>query len=257
MAFFLFDENWLPFYINGTAVRQPLEGGNVICWRKGVLGTAVALAATSALAQEGASSPERPSRWRGSEIAFGVLQHGSNFHPLGSRLIFDRPTLPPSQTYEGSEEDGTVDVQLVYRTAPLHFALKPRLAAKLQINTDGRTSFASLGAEWRHHVLHGRVYGQAGIGLTVIDGYRFTPDPLEPGLPAGEARRRYGIRRTRTSFGSRVLFNPNASLGVRLDQRWAIEATWEHFSHRRLFSQQNPGIDDLGLRLVHTFGRRR
>lgn len=228
----------------------------MICW-KSVLGAAMALAPAPAMAREGAADPERPSRWAGAETAVGLLEHGSNFHPLGDRLVFDLPKLPTGQIYEGSEEDGTVDVQLVYRSAPLRFALKPRLTGKLQINTAGRTSFASLGAEWRQHILRRRIYGQVGIGLTIHDGYRFTPDPFEPGLPLGEARGRYDIYRKRTSFGSQVLFNPNASVGVRLSQRWAIEATWEHFSHRRLFSEQNPGIDNLGVRLVHTLGPRR
>lgn len=220
----------------------------MIGWKECACGAAMALASGSAMAQDDASKPE---------IAVGVLQHGSNFHPLGDRLIFDLPKLPAGQVYEGQEEDGTVDVQLVYRTAPLRFLLKPRLAGKLQINTDGRTSFASIGAEWRQHAFKRRVYGQAGIGVAIHDGYRFTPDPLQPGLPVGEARRRSDIYLTRTSFGSRILFNPNASVGVRLSRRWAVEATWEHFSHRQLFSDQNPGIDNVGLRLVRTFGPRR
>ena len=218
---------------------------------------AMALAATSAMARGDALPRHRSSRWAGSEVAVGVLYHGANFHPLGEQLIVDLPRLPAGQIYEGSEEDGTVDAQLVYRSAPVRFALKPRLTGKLQINTAGRTSFASLGAEWRQHILRGRIYGQVGIGLTIHDGYRFTPDPFVPGLSAGEAGRRYALYRTHTSFGSQVLFNPNASLGVRLGPRSAIEATWEHFSHRRLFSDQNPGIDHLGLRLVRTLGPHR
>jgi len=226
-------------------------------WKTGAIGAVMVLVSTPAIAQDDPLPPERPSRWAGSEVAVGVLYHGANFHPLAKRLIFDLPELPAGQIYEGSEEDGTADVQLVYRSAPLRFALKPRLTGKLQVNTAGRTSFASVGAEWRQHILRGRVYGQVGIGLTLHDGYRFTPDPFASGLPVDEARRRYDIYRKHTSFGSQVLFNPNASVGVRLNPRWAIEATWEHFSHRQVFSEQNPGIDNLGLRLVHTFGPHR
>ena len=211
---------------------------------KGVLGAAVALASVPATAQDGA----------GAEIAVGVFEHGANFHPLGSKLFFDAP--PPGVIYDGSEEDGTVDLQLAYRSAPLRILLKPRLTGKLQISTAGRTSFASAGAEWRQHVLKRRVYGQAGIGVTIHNGYRFTPDPFTPGISAGEAARRYDLYLTRVSFGSRVLFNPNASIGVRLDRRWAAELSWEHFSHRQIFSDQNPGIDHVGLRLVRTLGRR-
>jgi hypothetical protein len=227
----------------------------MIGWGKRVLGATMALVSASASAID-RDAPRR-SHWTGSEVAVGVLEHGSNFHPLGEQLMFDLPKLPPGQFYDGSEEDGTVDVQLAYRTAPLGFALKPRLAAKAQINTAGRTSFFSLGAEWRQHVLRNRVYGQLGIGITVQDGYRFTPDPFAPGLSRDEVLRRYDIYRRRTSFGSQVLFNPNASVGVRLDNRWAVEAIWEHYSHRQLFSDRNPGIDNLGLRLVRTLGTRR
>lgn len=220
-------------------------------WRN-VLGAAMMLAPTAAAAQDGCGPAGRPA---GPEIALGVFEHGANFHPLGSQLFF--PKTPAGVLVEGAEEDGTVDVQLVGRTAPLRvrWLLKPRLAGKLQINTDGRTSFASVGPEWRQHVLHGRLYGQVGIGLTVIDGYRFTPDPFVPGLSRNEALRRYDIYRRRTSFGSQVLFNPNASLGVRLNTRWAVELAWEHFSHRQVFSDTNPGIDNVGLRLVRMLGR--
>lgn len=186
-------------------------------------------------------------RVAGPEIALGVLAHGVR-----------RPwtaSLPPGLIYEGEEERGTVDVQFVYRSAPLRKALKPRLTARLQWNTDGRTDFASIGAEWRQHVLSGRLYGQIGIGLAVQDGYRDTPDPFATGITAAEAGARYAIYRRRTAFGSRVLFNPNLSLGARIDDRWAIEAAFEHFSHGKVFSPQNPGIDTIGLRLVRRLGR--
>lgn len=217
---------------------------------KGVLGAVLALASTTAMAQERAAPPREAA-----EVAVGVLRHGANFHPLGSKLIFDLPELPPGQIYEGFEEDGTIDVQITYRTAPLRILLKPRLTAKAQINTDGRTSFFSAGAEWRQHILRGRVYGQVGIGATVIDGYRFTPDPFQPGISNDEAWRRYDIYRRRTSFGSKLLFNPNASIGVRVDRRWAVELAWEHFSHRQMFSDTNPGIDNVGIRIVRRLGQ--
>ena len=89
--------------------------------------------------------------------------------------------------------------------------------------------------------------------MSVHDGYRFTPNPFVPGLPLAEARRRFAIYQTRTAFGSRVLFNPNASIGIRLSRKWAAELAWEHQSHAQLFSDQNPGIDHVGLRLVHSF----
>ncbi|UYY77551.1 acyloxyacyl hydrolase [Sphingomonas sp. R1] len=224
----------------------------MIGWKEGAVGAALALAPVTAVAQQvGEGGPAA----RHTEIAIGVFQHGSNFHPLGSQLTFNLPELPPGYVYEGQEEDGTTDVEIAYRSRPLRILLKPRLTGKLQINTDGRTSFGSIGAEWRQHFFRDRIYVQGGIGLTVIDGYRFTPDPFQPGLSQDEAQRRYTIYRRRTSFGSTVLFNPNASIGVRLTPKWAVELAWEHYSHRQLFSDTNPGMDSLGVRLVHRFGR--
>lgn len=184
----------------------------------------------------------------GSELSAGILAHGIS-KPF-------RSAPPPGLIYEGEEERGTADIQLLYRSIPLTHALKPRLTAKLQLNTAGRTSFASMGAEWRQHVLGGRVYGQTGIGLTLHDGYRHLPDPFAPGISAPEAMRRYEIYMRRTGYGSRLLLNPNLSIGVHIDHRWAVEAALEHFSHAGLFSNQNPGIDNFGIRLVRSVGGR-
>lgn len=211
---------------------------------KSVLGAGVALVSIPAAAQEEHRAPVAQA-----EIAVGILAHGI-------RKPFRAAPPPGFDLYEGEEERGTADVQIIYRSAPIATALKPRLTARLQLNTEGRTSFASVGAEWRQHILRGRVYGQTGIGLTIHDGYRYTPDPFAPGLSMAEVLRRGDIYSRRTAFGSRVLFNPNLSLGVRLNDRWAIEAAFEHFSHRGIFSKQNPGINNLGIRLVRELGRR-
>ena len=50
-------------------------------------------------------------------------------------------------------------------------------------------------------------------------------------------------------FGSRVLFEPEIALGTRINDRMSVEASWVHMSHATLFSRQNPGIDNLGVRV--------
>ena len=90
------------------------------------------------------------------EIVLGVFDHGT-------RKPFRGPPLNIATIYEGEEERGTVDMQLAWRSRPLTVALKPRLTAKLQINTGGRTSLASAGAEWRQNLMGDRLYGQVGI----------------------------------------------------------------------------------------------
>lgn len=245
IIFFLFDRNSLPTYIKIIGGDSRRVGVSKMIGLKSALGATLALVSASAIAQD------RPA---GPEVGVGVYRHGANFHPLGAEFTIDAP--PPGVFYLDSGEDRTVDVQLLYRTAPLKILLKPRLTAKAQISTAGRTSFASLGAEWRQHVLKDRLYGQVGIGVTIHDGYRFLPDPFEPGLSNAEAWRRYDVATTRVGFGSRVLFNPNASIGVRLSRRWAAELSWEHHSHRRIFNDVNPGIDHLGIRVIHALGRK-
>ena len=220
--------------------------------KKGALGAVMALASTSATAQD---YSDVPAFLAGSEIAVGVLEHAANFHPLSGRMTLDMPTRRIGQIYGAEKENCTADVQFTYRSPPLHFFLKPRLTAKIQVSTGGRTNFASFGEEWRQDTLHGWLYGQAGIGVTVHDGYSFTPEPYARDLTASEVHRRRQISSRRTSFGSPVLFNPNASIGVRVSERWAVEASWEHFSHAGFFSKRNPGIDNIGLRLVRTLGR--
>jgi lipid A 3-O-deacylase len=36
---------------------------------------------------------------------------------------------------------------------------------------------------------------------------------------------------------------------VRVSSRATIEASWVHMSHAQLFSRENPGIDNLGVRV--------
>jgi lipid A 3-O-deacylase len=205
--------------------------------------TAVLAGAILCAVPAGAQAPAR------GEVIAGALAHGVNL----------RGTPPPGyDQWESEEEGGTVDLQLGWRSAPLAgpaWLLRPRLVAKADINTGGRTSFFSAGGEWRQAVPGTAVYLQAGFGISYHNGYRMTPSPFEPDLPRAELARRIEIYNNRTSLGSKVLFNPNLSIGVRIDERWAVEAVWEHWSHKQVFAEQNPGIDNFGLRLVRTLGR--
>jgi hypothetical protein len=51
-----------------------------------------------------------------------------------------------------------------------------------------------------------------------------------------------------------VLFQPEVALGWRVTERVAVEASWLHISHGQLFGRQNPGLSDIGIRLVYGFG---
>lgn len=213
-----------------------------------LLGMAAALLVVSEVRAQD-SGPRGGGLLAGGELMGGVLAHGV-YPPFADDLE------PEFAFLESTEEGGTADVQLGLRTRPVGPAwlLGPRLSLKAQINTDGRTNFYSAGADWRREIVGGRAYLQAGIGLTYQDGYEFTPDPFAPGLSRREFDRRYEIYSNRTSFGSKVLFNPNLSIGVVLRDAWAVEGVWEHYSHKQVFDDQNPGIDNFGLRLVRRIG---
>ena len=130
------------------------------------------------------------------------------------------------------------DVSLGYRFAPIEglSALgKPAPYVTASINTRGDTSLVGGGLSWAFG--NGPVYLRPGIGLIVHDGPKLSFDP-DTGM--------------RTDLGSRVLFEPELALGLRLDERFSVEASWMHVSHARLFNaQQNPGLDMIGVRLAY------
>ena len=101
----------------------------------------------------------------------------------------------------------------------------------MSVNSAGDTHFAAAGISWK---IGGTVYVRPGIGLAIHD---------RPG----------GFRRDRIYFGSRILFEPELGLGVQLNDRVSVEASWVHLSHAKLLNIENPGIDNLGLRLNYRF----
>jgi len=134
-------------------------------------------------------------------------------------------------------EHGT-DIELGYRFAPiegLHAIGKPAPYLIASVNTAGDTSFAGAGLAWK--IGKGPVYVRPGIGVVVNDAPSYRADPAT------------GYR---TDLGSRVLFEPELAIGTQINARLGIEASWVHVSHARLFnSQQNPGIDMMGVRLTY------
>jgi hypothetical protein len=134
------------------------------------------------------------------------------------------------------EREGGADFQLGWRGGRIE-ALRavgaPSPHVYALVNSDGDTNFASAGISWRWGR---RLYLRPGIGVAIHDGpsrSEATPD--------------------RVWFGSRILFAPEIGAGVRLSDRIAVEASWVHFSHARLFGRQNPGSDQFGVRLDYRY----
>lgn len=133
-----------------------------------------------------------------------------------------------------SGESGA-DIELGYRaepTAALRAIGSPAPYAFVSVNTAGDTDFLAAGLAWKVEL--GPVYVRPGVGLSFNNG----------------PERRVDGDGTRTDLGSRVLFAPEFGIGVALGRGASLEASWVHISGARIFnSEQNPGIDMIGLRL--------
>ena len=120
------------------------------------------------------------------------------------------------------------DLQIGYRgSGIMHTPLQPY--AFVALNTAGDTSYAAVGLSAK---FGGAIYIRPGLGLAVH---------------TGSAGKYY--RLDKIAFGSRVLFEPELAIGTQIAPRVSVEASWVHMSHAQLFSHENPGIDNLGVRL--------
>lgn len=155
-----------------------------------------------------------PSAALASEIFGGVYVHGVNT-PL---------------TLGGSPEGG-IDVQLGFRGGAILPGTKLEPYVFGALNSKGTTHYAAAGLSWR---FGDRIYIRPGLGLAVHTGS--TGNFNNPD-------------NRKIEFGSRILFEPELGIGARINDRLTIEASWVHLSHATLLSDQNPGIDNIGVRL--------
>ena len=126
-----------------------------------------------------------------------------------------------------------VDLSLGYRGGSIGHLFNAQLQPYIfgAINSAGDTDYAAAGIDARFP-LGNSFYVRPGIGIAVHDG---------------SAAKYY--RTDRIAFGSRVLFEPEVAIGAQVSRRLSIEASWVHMSHAQLFGKENPGIDNLGVRL--------
>jgi len=126
-----------------------------------------------------------------------------------------------------------VDLSLGYRGDAIghlwHAPLQPYIFAA--INSDGNTNYGAVGISAKFP-LGGTWYFRPGIGLAIHTG------------SAGKF-----YRTDKIAFGSRVLAEPEIAIGTQVSRRVSVEASWVHMSHGQLFGKENPGIDNLGVRL--------
>ena len=101
----------------------------------------------------------------------------------------------------------------------------------IAVNSAGNTSYGAIGIDAKYALGRGW-YFRPGPGIAVQTG------------SAGKF-----FRTDKIAFGSRVLFEPEIGIGMQVSRRVSVEASWVHMSHAQLFGKENPGIDNLGVRL--------
>ncbi len=153
-----------------------------------------------------------PGAAQAAEVFGGIYGHA-----VGTRL-----------SLSSSRESG-VDVQIGYRGGRIFpkLGLRPHVFGAL--NSNGDTSYAAAGLSWK---LGERFYVRPGVGVAIHNGSTedFQVDD-------------------RIAFGSRVLIETEVAVGARINDRLSLEASLIHLSHGQLFGGQNPGIDNIGVRL--------
>jgi lipid A 3-O-deacylase len=155
----------------------------------------------------------------------------------------------------GQFEDGAQIVIGARTTAldELKFLGRPRVHLLAGVNTSGGTNYVATGLSWRFNI-NERLYVQPGIGVAVHDGRVNLPSPDEPGLSPEERLKRQRDFQSKLDLGSRVLFEPEMSIGWKATRRLSVELSWIHVSHAKLADDYNPGLGDVGIRLLYRYG---
>ena len=141
--------------------------------------------------------------------------------------LYDHDVKTP---LDKSGVESGVDLMLGWRGGNIgHTPLQPYVFGAL--NTAGKTSYAAAGLSAKFGK---RIYIRPGVGIAIH---------------SGSASDVNDTTNHRIEFGSRVLFEPEIGLGAEINDRISVEASWVHMSHAQLFGRQNPGIDNIGVRL--------
>lgn len=132
-----------------------------------------------------------------------------------------------------------IDLNLEVQSAPLDFFGQPRAHFGATLNFNGQTNTVYGGLTVPLYTLD-RWFLDGFIGVAVHDG------PLHKDSAACTLYSDCG-------YGSRVLPRFGMELGHRLDARSAVSLFLDHMSHKWVISGENEGLDQAGLRYLHSF----
>jgi lipid A 3-O-deacylase len=134
----------------------------------------------------------------------------------------------------GDHPEGGIDLQVGWRGGRIgRTPLQPYVFGAL--NGAGDTSYAVVGLSAK---FGDAIYIRPGLGIAVHTGSAAPFDNPD---------------NDKTEFGSRILAAPELAIGVRVAPRITAEASLVHLSHAQLFGRENPGMDNIGVRVNVAF----
>jgi len=170
-----------------------------------------------------------------SEVRFGISNFDEEILDLGISAV------------NGRESSVAINAEIIFEEPEfLKWALTPQPYINATLNLEGETSFGGAGLMWRQS-FNDKFYGDFSFGLAIHDG---TNRVDQNNLSFFEILERADEE---ISFGSRILFRQQLTLGYRVTDDWSAEIFGEHLSNGQILGSVNEGVDILGVKTSKRF----
>ncbi len=162
---------------------------------------------------------------------------------------FDETTLDLGiSAVNGRENSVAINGEIIFEEPEfLKWALTPQPYINATINLEGETSYGGAGLLWRQ-TFGDKFYGDFAFGLVVHTGTNVVD--RDNALSFFEF---IELTNEEISFGSRILFREQLTLGYRITDKWSAEVFAEHLSNGQILGSVNEGVDILGLKASKRF----
>lgn len=171
-----------------------------------------------------------------SEVRAGISDYDETTLDLGIAAI------------NGRENSVAINGEIIFEEPEfLKWALTPQPYINVTLNLEGETSYGGAGLLWRQS-FGDKFYGDFAFGLVVHTGTNVVDRDNELSFSEFIDRTNEEI-----SFGSRVLFREQITLGYRITDEWSAEIFGEHLSNGQILGSVNEGVDILGLKASKRF----
>lgn len=171
-----------------------------------------------------------------SEVRFGVSNFDEQILNLGISAV------------NGRESSVGINAEVIFEEPEfLKWALTPQPYINATLNLEGETSFGGAGLMWRQS-FNDKFYGDFSFGLAIHDGTNRVDRDESLSFIDFLERADEEI-----SFGSRILFRQQLTLGYRVTDDWSAEFFGEHLSNGQILGSVNEGVDILGVKASKRF----